>query len=50
MFFQQKDRHEQMAKLDPRDTNGDGVVTPRRRPRTFTTTFRPPAPKSGRPS
>ena len=28
MFFQQKDRHEQMAKLDPRDTNGDGVVTP----------------------
>jgi hypothetical protein len=28
MFFQQKDRHEQMAKLDPRDTNGDGVVSP----------------------
>ncbi|GAA5440251.1 hypothetical protein ACFQDE_07815 [Deinococcus caeni] len=28
MFFQQKDRHEQMAKIDPRDTNGDGVVSP----------------------
>ncbi|THF69078.1 hypothetical protein E7T06_13515 [Deinococcus sp. Arct2-2] len=28
MFFQQKDRHEQMANLDPRDTNGDGVVSP----------------------
>ena len=28
MFFQQNDRHEQMARLDPRDTNGDGVVSP----------------------
>ncbi|GGK96625.1 hypothetical protein [Deinococcus radiotolerans] len=28
MFFQQKDRHEQMARLDPRDTNGDGQVSP----------------------
>ncbi|GAA0503019.1 hypothetical protein [Deinococcus depolymerans] len=28
MFFQQKDRHEQMAKLDPRDTDGDGTVSP----------------------
>ncbi|CAM4418917.1 MULTISPECIES: hypothetical protein [Deinococcus] len=28
MFFNQKERHEQMAKLDPRDTNGDGVVSP----------------------
>ncbi|GMA14739.1 hypothetical protein E5F05_19725 [Deinococcus metallilatus] len=28
MFFDQKDRHEQMARLDPRDTNGDGTVTP----------------------
>ena len=28
MFFQQNDRHEQMARLDPRDTNADGVVSP----------------------
>ncbi|MDL2342884.1 hypothetical protein QOL99_01845 [Deinococcus sp. MIMF12] len=28
MFFQQRDRHEQMARLDPRDTNMDGVVSP----------------------
>lgn len=28
MFFNQKDRHEQMAKIDPRDTDGDGVVSP----------------------
>lgn len=29
MFFDQNDRHQQMAKaLDPRDTNGDGVVSP----------------------
>ena len=28
MFFQQNERHEQMARLDPRDTNGDGVVSP----------------------
>lgn len=29
MFFDQKDRHEQMASAtDPRDTNGDGVVSP----------------------
>ncbi len=28
MFFNQKDRHEQMAKLDPRDTDGDGTVSP----------------------
>lgn len=28
MFFQQNDRHEQMARLDPRDTNGDGMVSP----------------------
>ncbi len=28
MFFDQTDRHAQMAKLDPRDTNGDGVVSP----------------------
>lgn len=28
MFFQQKDRHEQMARLDPRDTNMDGTVSP----------------------
>lgn len=29
MFFDQKDRHQQMAQaLDPRDTNGDGVVSP----------------------
>ncbi|WP_221091433.1 EF-hand domain-containing protein [Deinococcus aquaedulcis] len=28
MFFQQRDRHEQMARLDPRDTNADGQVSP----------------------
>lgn len=28
MFFQQNDRHEKMAALDPRDTNQDGVVSP----------------------
>lgn len=28
MFFQQRDRHEQMARLDPRDTNMDGTVSP----------------------
>lgn len=28
MFLQQKDRHEQMARLDPRDTDGDGQVSP----------------------
>jgi hypothetical protein len=28
MFFNQKDRHEQMARLDPRDTDGDGQVSP----------------------
>ncbi|PNY80734.1 hypothetical protein [Deinococcus koreensis] len=28
MFFQQNDRHEKMASLDPRDTNQDGVVSP----------------------
>ena len=28
MFFDQQDRHAQMARLDPRDTNGDGVVSP----------------------
>lgn len=28
MFFNQKDRHEQMAKIDPRDTDGDGKVSP----------------------
>ncbi|WP_102128096.1 hypothetical protein [Deinococcus planocerae] len=28
MFFQQRDRHEQMARLDPRDTNMDGMVSP----------------------
>ncbi|MFC6591374.1 hypothetical protein ACFP81_04665 [Deinococcus lacus] len=27
MFFDQKDLHEKMARIDPRDTNGDGVVT-----------------------
>lgn len=28
MFFDQRDRHEQMARLDPRDTNMDGTVSP----------------------
>ncbi|GGO34519.1 hypothetical protein [Deinococcus humi] len=28
MFFDQTDRHQQMAKIDPRDTNGDGTVSP----------------------
>ncbi|KEF34205.1 MULTISPECIES: hypothetical protein [Deinococcus] len=28
MFFQQRDRHERMARFDPRDTNMDGVVSP----------------------
>lgn len=28
MFFDQLDRHQQMSRLDPRDTNGDGVVSP----------------------
>ncbi len=29
MFFDQTDRHQQMARAnDPRDTNGDGVVSP----------------------
>ncbi|WP_019587430.1 hypothetical protein [Deinococcus apachensis] len=28
MFFDQRDRHEQMANLDPRDLNGDGRVSP----------------------
>lgn len=28
MFSDQQDRHAQMARLDPRDTNGDGVVSP----------------------
>ncbi|BDP40229.1 hypothetical protein DAETH_01980 [Deinococcus aetherius] len=28
MFFDQRDRHEQMARLDPRDTNMDGMVSP----------------------
>lgn len=29
MFFDQTDRHQQMAQAaDPRDTNGDGVVSP----------------------
>ena len=28
MFFQQNDRHQQMANLDPRDLNGDGRVSP----------------------
>jgi len=28
MFFDQTDRHQQMAKIDPRDTNGDGIVSP----------------------
>lgn len=28
MFFQQNDRHQQMASLDPRDLNGDGRVSP----------------------
>lgn len=28
MFFNQKDRHEQMARIDPRDTDGDGTVSP----------------------
>lgn len=28
MFFQQNDRHEKMAGIDPRDTNQDGVVSP----------------------
>lgn len=28
MFFDDKARHEKMARLDPRDLNGDGVVTP----------------------
>lgn len=28
MFFNQTDRHEQMARLDPRDTDGDGRVSP----------------------
>ncbi|WP_034385755.1 hypothetical protein [Deinococcus sp. YIM 77859] len=28
MFFQQRDRHERMARLDPRDLNGDGTVSP----------------------
>jgi hypothetical protein len=28
MFFQQKERHQQMAGLDPRDTDGNGTVSP----------------------
>ncbi|MFC5850118.1 hypothetical protein [Deinococcus petrolearius] len=28
MFSEQQERHAQMARLDPRDTNGDGVVSP----------------------
>ena len=28
MFNEQTDLHQKMAKLDPRDTNGDGVVSP----------------------
>ena len=29
MFFDQNDRHQQMARAnDPRDTNGDGIVSP----------------------
>lgn len=28
MFFQQNDRHQKMASVDPRDTNQDGVVSP----------------------
>ena len=28
MFFDQTERHQQMAQLDPRDLNGDGRVTP----------------------
>lgn len=28
MFPDQQERHAQMARLDPRDTNGDGVVSP----------------------
>lgn len=28
MFFDQTERHQQMAQLDPRDLNGDGRVSP----------------------
>ena len=28
MFFQQNERHQKMASIDPRDTNQDGVVSP----------------------
>ena len=28
MFFQQNDRHQKMASIDPRDTNQDGIVSP----------------------
>lgn len=28
MFFEDQDRHQRMARLDPRDSNGDGIVTP----------------------
>ena len=35
MFFDQKDRHQQMANAyDPRDTNRDGVVSPQEADRT----------------
>ncbi|MEW6421356.1 MAG: hypothetical protein AB1511_06485 [Deinococcota bacterium] len=28
MFFEDQNRHQRMAQLDPRDSNGDGTVTP----------------------